>query len=177
MENVKQPVENFDRLWKTIILTVILGVMLWLILLIPPAFASVHTYPEPDGVLYRSLSHLQDDADRAWQAVFYKRFHLGQPETLHLRLIGFPGAVKLQHSKPLEIESGTQIWLAEDVTPSQFPTAHVGEYDIKPLLVKLEAEKPLKVILSIDTGKATLTIPSETLLEWWRVASWQPQSP
>jgi hypothetical protein len=173
VENVKQIVENFDRLWKTLVL----GAVAWLILLTTPAMASVHTYPEPNGMMYRSLSHLQDESHRAWQAVFYKRAQLGQPETLHLRLIGFPGVVTLEHSKPLEIESGNKIVAAVDVTPSEFPVAHVGEYDIKPILAQLDVDKPLKVILPIETERVAIAIPSEVALEWWRVASWQPHTP
>ena len=127
--------------------------------------------------MYRSLAHLQDESNRAWQAVFYKRFHLGQPETLHLRLIGFPGVIQLQHENPIELESGNKILAASDVTPTEFPLAHVGEYDIQPVLAQLDVEKSLKVSLPIEGGKATIAIPNETLLEWWRVASWQPQTP
>ncbi len=138
------------------------------------AIASVHTYSDSTSVLYRSLSKLQDDSDRAWQAVFYKRFPLGQSDSIHLRLVGFPGLVTLDHNQPLEIEANRSLFPAEDVTPKDFSIAHVGEYDFKPLLNRLDTDTKLTLILHLDSGETRLEIPKETTLEWWRVASWQP---
>ncbi len=138
------------------------------------AIASVHTYLEPNGVLYRSLSRLQDDSDRAWQAVFYKRFQLGQSDSIHLRLVGFPGIVTLDHNQTLEIEADRSLLSAKDVTSTDFPTSHVGEYDFKPVLNQLDIGTKLTLIVHLNSGEIRLKIPQETALEWWRVASWQP---
>lgn len=138
------------------------------------ALASVHTYSDANSILYRSLSNLQDDRDRAWQVVFYKRFPIGQSDTIHLRLIGFPGLVTLDHDQPLEVEANRSLLNAEDVTFKEFPIAHVGEYDFKPVLNQLDTDTKLTLIVHLETGAARLKIPQETALEWWRVASWQP---
>lgn len=161
--------ENLARLWKSCVS----AVLIWAIG-INTVLASVHTYSDANSVLYRSLSKLQDDSDRAWQVVFYKRFSLGQPDTIHLRLVGFPGLVTLDHDQPLEVEANRSLLSAEDVTSQTFPIAHVGEYDFKPVLMQLDTDTKLTLILHLNSGDARLKIPKETALEWWRVASWQP---
>ena len=169
VENRDLAVENVVRLWKTcvlILLTWLFGSHL--------AIASVHTYTDPNGVLYRSLSGLQDDSDRAWQAVFYKQFQLGQADSIHLRLVGFPDVVTIDHDQSLEIEANRLLLSARDVTSKDFPIAHVGEYDFKPVLNQLDTDTRLALILHLKSGKVRLKIPPETALEWWRVASWQP---
>ncbi len=128
--------------------------------------------------MYRSLSTLQDLNHHAWQAVVYKRFALGQPETLRLRLIGFPGAVALQHSGELEIDTKNKRLLAPDVTAPEFAIAHVGEYDLKAAIANLDTDSTLTLVLPIQSGNpVTIEVPAKTLQEWWRVASWQPQAP
>lgn len=161
--------ENLIRLWKTCLF---IG-LFWLIVS-NCALASVHTYSDSTGVLYRSLSHLQDESNRAWQAVFYKKFQPGQSDLIHLRLIGFPGAVTLEHEQPLEIEADRALLSAEDVTAQNFPMSHVAEYDFKPVLNQLDTDTKLTLILQLRSGTARLKIPQETALDWWRVASWQP---
>lgn len=126
--------------------------------------------------MYRSLSTLQDLDYRAWQTVVYKRFVLGQPETLRLRLVGFPGAIALQHPKALEIDTNNNRLLAPDVT--DLAIAHVGEYDLKPTIANLDTDSSLTLVLPIQNGELiTIDVPAKTLQEWWRVASWQPQTP
>ncbi|MGG6268331.1 DUF3122 domain-containing protein [Leptolyngbya sp. AN03gr2] len=169
MENSGLIVENLAQLWKSCVLAVLIWAIGTNI-----ALASVHTYSDSNSVLFRSLSKLQDDRDRAWQVVFYKRFPLGQSDTIHVRLVGFPGLVKLDHDRPLEIEANRSLLSAKDVTPSDFSIAYVGEYDFKPVLNQLDTDTKLTLILPLDSGEARLKIPQETALEWWRVASWQP---
>ena len=44
----------------------------------PPAFASIHKYPETaDRVMFRSVQSLRDTEDKAWQVVLYKRVKSG----------------------------------------------------------------------------------------------------
>jgi hypothetical protein len=72
-----------------------------------PAFASVHTYPEsPTQVMYRSLQTLRDETDKAWQTVLYKRLKSSQVDSVHLRLVGFPGTTELAGTAPLRIATG-----------------------------------------------------------------------
>ena len=81
------------------------------------ALASIHTYPESSTqIMYRSQRSLRDISDRAWQAVLYKRIKSGKLETLRLRLVGFPGMIKLDNSQKLQVTTGTgKVWNAEDV--------------------------------------------------------------
>ena len=69
--------------------------------------ASVHTYPESSTqVMYRSQQSLRDLQDQAWQAVLFKRMEHGVVDSLHLRLVGFPGQVELTHPEALRITTG-----------------------------------------------------------------------
>jgi hypothetical protein len=162
-------VENLLRLWKTYFLV---G-LIWLFVS-NSALASVHIYSDQNSVLCRSLSRLQDDSNRAWQVVFYQRFPLGQPNSIHLRLVGFPDAVTIDHARSLEVEANRSLLSIEDVTSPDFPTAHVGEYDFKPILTQLDTDTKLTLILHLKSGEVRLRIPQETAMEWWRVASWRP---
>jgi hypothetical protein len=169
VENENLAVENVARLWKTcvlVVLTWLFGSHL--------AIASVQTYSDPNGVLYRSLSSLQDDSDRAWQAVFYKQFQPGKSDSIHLRLVGFPNVVQLDHAQSLEIEANRSLLSAQDVTSQDFPIEYVGEYDFKPVLNQLDTDTKLTLILHLKSGEIRLKVPKATALEWWRVASWQP---
>ncbi len=138
-----------------------------------PVLASVHTYPEPNGVLYRSLSTLQDSRDRAWQGVLFKRFKNGRLEEIHLRLVGFPELVVLEHPRSLEIETRIgQLLIAEDVTPSNLPNHNVGEYDLQPVLAQLDTNTSFQLIVPLRSGREMLKLSKETIQEWWRVATW-----
>jgi hypothetical protein len=137
-----------------------------------PAQASLHTYPEPTGVMYRSLSNLKDGHDRAWQAILFKRFNAGRLEALHLRLVGFPGVVQIQHPRSLVVESSGNLLSAEDVTPSNILGTNVGEYDLQPILAQLDTDATFRLTLDLQAGQETLKIPKATMQEWWRVATW-----
>ena len=141
-----------------------------------PAIASVHTYPEGENrVMFRSLQTLRDGSDRAWQFVLFKRVHNGQVDSIHLRVVGFPGAGELEHPADLKITSQQKTWIAADVLPevSPFP-ANVGEYDTLATVTALTSDAPLKLELSAAQSKVLVIVPPFVVKEWRRVAAmWQ----
>ena len=126
----------------------------------------------PGQMLYQSRQNLWDQTGKSWQVVAFKRIHPDGSAILSLRLVGFPGAVELDHTQPLTLTTSMgQTLTAKDVsseisqdTPA---LANVGEYDIQPVLPQLQAEIPLQLTLPMITGSAIeLQIPSTTLQEW-----------
>jgi hypothetical protein len=142
-----------------------------------PAIASVHIYPEGEHrTLIRSLQTLRDESDLAWQFVLFKRIHAGQVESIHLRVVGFPGAGELQHPADLQIASPRQTWIAADVLPqpSSFP-ANVGEYNALEVVTTLISDAPLTLELPGIKSTVTLTVPPFAVKEWRRLADlWDP---
>lgn len=141
-----------------------------------PAIASVHTYPEGENqTMFRSLQTLRDESDQAWQFVLFKRVHSGQVESIHLRVVGFPGAGELEHPADLQILSPLQTWTAADVLPenSSFP-ANVGEYNARDIITNLPSDAPLKLELPAIKSKVAIAVPPFVVKEWRRVAAmWQ----
>ena len=138
-----------------------------------PAIASVHTYPEGENqTMFRSLQTLRDDRDRAWQFVLFKRVHGGQVESIHLRVVGFPGSGELRHPADLRITSPQQTWTATDVLPenSSFP-ANVGEYNALDAVTALTSDAPLKLELPAVKSKVAIAVPPFVVKEWRRVAA------
>lgn len=157
-----------------------LQLLVWLLLLLlsvsQPAIASVHTYPEGENqTMFRSLQTLRDDRDRAWQFVLFKRVHGGQVESIHLRVVGFPGSGELKHPADLRITSPQQIWTAADVLPNSSPfPANVGEYDALDAVTALTSDAPLKLELPAAKSKVLVIVPPFVVKEWRRVAAmWQ----
>jgi hypothetical protein len=147
----------------------IISLCLYLIVAnIPPAFASIHKYPEAaDRVMFRSVQSLRDNDDKAWQVVLYKRVKSGVVNSLNLRLVGFPGT-ELQHPLPLKVAAGNQeIGKANDIWSDSDLPINVGEYDFKSIIVKLESNRPLRLNLPVKGEKETeLLVPPFSVREW-----------
>jgi len=138
-----------------------------------PAWASVHQYPEgEDRVMYRSLQTVRDRADQAWQLVLFKRSNAGQTASIHLRLVGFPGATEFKHPAPLRMSGSDRGWVAADslTEDSPFP-ANVGEYDVLEPISELSANGALQLFLPTKAGDIELTVPSGVVKEWRQITT------
>jgi Protein of unknown function (DUF3122) len=143
-----------------------------------PAFATVTQIEEAPGqMLYQSRQNLRDRTGKSWQVVAFKRVRPDGSEMVSLRLVGFLGAVELDHNQPLTLTTSMgQTLTAKDVTNeiSQGATAlaNVGEYDIQPILPQLQSEIPLELTLPMLTGSAVeLQISSIAIQEWQTIAN------
>ncbi len=157
-------------MWQTI--GWLMGVWLWLMVgVVQPAIASIHTYPEgANRVMVRSLQTLRDRQDQAWQLALFKRITGAQTESIHLRLVGFPGGATFQHPAPLRIASSTQGWMAPDVgTAAAGLPATVGEYDVLTVLTQLGSSPSLQLVLSLETGDRELVVPPFVVKEWRQI--------
>ncbi|MEG4044127.1 DUF3122 domain-containing protein [Microcoleus sp. Pol17_C1] len=134
----------------------------------PPAFASIHKYPETaETVMFRSVQSLRDTDDKAWQVVLYKRVKSGVVKSLNLRLVGFPGT-ELQHPVPLKVAAGKrEIGNANDIWNESGLPINVGEYDFKSIITQVESNRPLRLNLPVKNQKETeLLVPPFAVREW-----------
>jgi hypothetical protein len=142
------------------------------------AFAAVTQIEEyPGQMLYQSRQNLIDQTGKSWQAIAFKRIHPEGSASISLRLVGFPGAVELDHTQPLTLSTSMgQMFTAKDISSEisqDSPTqGNVAEYDIKPVLPKLQAEIPLHLTLPVVTGSAIeLEIPFAAIQEWQTISA------
>jgi hypothetical protein len=159
----------------------LLAVLICVLLIIGspfPAFATVTQIEEyPGQMLYQSRQTLRDQTGKSWQAIALKRIHPEGSAVVSLRLVGFPGAVELDHTQPLTLTTSMgQTLTAKDISSDisqDTPTpANVAEYDIKSVLPQLQAEIPLHLTLSVVTGSAIeLQIPSTAIQEWQTISA------
>jgi hypothetical protein len=130
--------------------------------------ALLHAHPDENGVpVVRSLESLRDLDYQSWQVVAYRQGPPGGP--LRLRIVGYPGKVRLDHPTPLLVRSGAYRWDLEDVTLSNprlvgDGRAAAAEFDLAPLLADLHQDRPLRLRLK---GVFTeLPVPPFVVREW-----------
>jgi hypothetical protein len=133
-----------------------------------PALAQLHAHPDGDGTpVVRSLESLRDLDDQSWQMVAYREGPPGGP--LRLRIVGYPGKVRLDHPTALEVRSGRLLWALEDLTLSSAALAGdtrsaAAEFDLAPLLADLEQNRPLR--LRLPRVFSELVVPPYVVAEW-----------
>jgi hypothetical protein len=150
------------------------GLLAWLagalLLLTPlqPAWAQVHAHPDENGQeVVRSLESLRDLDYQSWQAVAYRTGPPGGPVTL--RIVGYPGKVRLDHPTALQVRSGNFHWELADVTLANPQLADDGraaaaEFDLAPLLADLKQDRPLRLVL--PGVFVELPVPPFVVAEW-----------
>ncbi|MEG3907685.1 DUF3122 domain-containing protein [Microcoleus sp. w2-18aC6] len=151
----------------------IISLCFYLILAVsPPAFASIHKYPETaETVMFRSVQSLRDTDDKAWQVVLYKRVKSGVVKSLNLRVVGFPGT-ELQHPVPLKVAAGKrEMGKANDIWNESGLPINVGEYDFKSIIAQLESNQPLLLSLPVKNQKETELLVPPFAVRQWRLLS------
>ncbi|MCX5930259.1 MAG: DUF3122 domain-containing protein [Cyanobacteria bacterium] len=136
--------------------------------LVAPVAAQLHAHPSETGSpVLRSLVSLRDLDDQAWQLVAFRDGPPGAP--LRLRVVGYPGKVRLDHPTALQVRSGPFQWQLEDVTLKSPALGNDGrstaaEFDLSPLLAELNQNRPLRLRLK---GVFTeLPVPPFVVAEW-----------
>ena len=148
-----------------------------LLLLTPlqPAWAQVHAHPDENGQdVVRSLESLRDLDYQSWQAVAYRTGPPGGPVTL--RIVGFPGRVRLDHPTSLIVHSGRGTWMLDDITTANPKLAADGrdaaaEFNLSPLLADLHQNRPLR--LELPGVFVELPVPPFVVGEWRSLPSWR----
>ena len=141
-----------------------------LALLLAPdqGWAQVHQHESENGApMVRSLESLRDLDYDSWQAVAYREGAPGQPVVL--RIVGYPGKVRLEHPVSLQVLAGRREWALEDITLDSPVLASDGreaaaEFALDPLLDDLSNNRPLRLVLPGVFNE--LPVPPYVVGEW-----------
>ena len=102
-----------------------------------------------------------------WQLVAYKSPLFA--EKLILRVIGYPGNLRIDHPTNLSVESGRKKWLLEDKTSLNQDLLNDGrqaaaEFDLDELIQNIDKNRPLR--LSLSGVFSELPVPPFVVKEW-----------
>jgi len=123
---------------------------------------------EINGELINASSEFLRDLDfETWQLVAYK-----SPlyeDKLILRVIGYPGNLRIDHPTGLNVESGRKQWILDDKTLLNVALANDGrqaaaEFDLDELIQNIDKNRPLR--LSLSGVFSELPVPPFLVKEW-----------
>ena len=123
---------------------------------------------EINGELLNASSEFLRDLDfETWQLVAYKSPLFS--EKLILRVIGYPGSLRIDHPTDLRVESGRKKWFLDDQTLLNVELANdvrqaAAEFDLYELIKNLDKNRPLK--LSLSGVFSELPVPPFVVKEW-----------
>ncbi len=154
---------------KNIFLKVILPLFLLLSFIFNPLKVSAKVAEtEINGELINASSEFLRDLDfETWQLVAYKSPFF--EDKLILRVIGYPGNLRIDHPTDLKVESGRKKWLLDDKTLLNSALANDGrqaaaEFDLDKLITNLDKNRPLR--LSLSGVFSELPVPPFVVKEW-----------
>ena len=123
---------------------------------------------ELNGELLNASSEFLRDLDyETWQLVAYK--YPNKEGKLLLRVIGYPGSLRIDHPLDLRVESGRKEWYLEDKTLLNESLVSdsrqaAAEFDLDFLISQLSNNRPLR--LSLDGVFSELPVPPFVVGEW-----------
>ena len=123
---------------------------------------------EINGEFINASSEFLRDLDfETWQLVAYKSPLF--ENKLILRVIGYPGNLRIDHPTVLRVESGRKQWLLEDKTLLNVDLANdsrqaAAEFDLDKLIQNIDKNRPLR--LSLSGVFSELPIPPFVVKEW-----------
>ena len=114
-----------------------------------------------------SSEFLRDLDYETWQLVAYKSSF--NDDKLTLRIIGYPGSLRIDHPLNLKVESGRKEWLLDDKTLLNDELAKdsrqaAAEFDLEELIQDISQNRPLR--LSLDGVFSELPVPPFLVKEW-----------
>jgi len=134
------------------------------------AMAQVHAHSDEQGApVVRSLESLRDLDYQSWQVVAYRSGPPGPEAPLTLRIVGYPGKVRLDHPTALQVSAGRRHWDLADITTANPKLANdsrdaAAEFDLKPLIDDLHKDRPLR--LALPGVFVELPVPPFVVAEW-----------
>ena len=142
-------------------------------IVIPLVFFPVRSYAEVaetqinGGLINASTEFLRDLDYETWQLVAYKSPN--NDEKLVLRVIGYPGNLRIDHPLSLDVESGRKKWKLDDITLLNTELAEdnrqaAAEFDLENLLQDISQNRPLR--LSLQGVFSELPVPPFLVKEW-----------
>ncbi len=145
--------------------------IIWLII-VPCLLLPLRTYAElaeteiNGGLIQASTEFLRDLDYETWQLVAYKS---DNNEKLVLRVIGYPGNLRIDHPLSLNVDSGRKNWKLEDITLLNKELAEdnrqaAAEFDLEQLIDDISQNRPLR--LSLEGVFTELPVPPFLVKEW-----------
>ena len=121
--------------------------------------------------IQRSFESLRDLDYQTWQIIVYPSSQVSNK--LVLRIVGFPGSLRIDHPTSIEVVSGRKKWVLEDITKRrksdvEFMNDSAAEFDLSSLIVELDKNRPLR--LSLPGFINDLPIPPYLVSEWRTLA-------
>jgi len=152
---------------------IIFQTILQLLLALSVMFAPLRAYAEIaetelNGELLNASSEFLRDLDyETWQLVAYK--YPDEKGKLLLRVIGYPGSLRIDHPLQLRVESGRKEWYLDDKTLSNESLVNdsrqaAAEFDLDFLISELSNNRPLR--LSLEGVFSELPVPPFLVEEW-----------
>ena len=119
------------------------------------------------GMINASSEFLRDLDYETWQLVAYKSPI--NDDRLILRVIGYPGSLRIDHPLNLRVQSGRKEWLLADKTLLNDELANdsrqaAAEFDLELLIKDISQNRPLR--LSLDGVFSELPVPPFLVKEW-----------
>ena len=119
------------------------------------------------GLIIASSEFLRDLDFETWQLVAYKSPLF--EDKLILRVIGYPGNLRIDHPTNLIVESGRKKWFLDDKTLLNVNLANdsrqaAAEFDLDELIKNLDRNRPLR--LSLSGVFSELPVPPFVVKEW-----------
>ena len=161
--------KKITKLNKNIFLKALLTLFLLFSFVVSPinVYAEI-AETEINGKSINASSEFLRDLDfETWQLVAYKSPFL--EDKLILRVIGYPGNLRIDHPTELRVESGRKQWLLDDKTLLNIELANDGrqaaaEFDLDELIQNIDKNRPLR--LSLSGVFSELPIPPFVVKEW-----------
>ena len=115
----------------------------------------------------RSIESLRDLDYQTWQIIVYPTSK--KSKELTLRIVGYPGSLRIDHPTDLVVNSGIRTWNLKDTTKKRKTNVEIlndsaAEFDISPLISELDKNRPLKLRLPGLINE--LSIPPYLVSEW-----------
>ena len=161
--------KKITRLNKNYFLKGILPLLFILSFIFNPLIVSAEVgETEINGQLINASSEFLRDLDfETWQLVAYKSPFFD--DKLILRVIGYPGNLRIDHPTGLRVESGRKQWILEDKTLLNVELANdrrqaAAEFDLDELIQNIDKNRPLR--LSLSGVFSELPVPPFVVKEW-----------
>ena len=121
----------------------------------------------------RSLESLKDLDSQTWQIIVYPSFK--DSKNLILRIVGYPGSLRIDHPTSLIVNSGRKTWDLKDITKNSKIKVEIlndsaAEFDLSTLIAELDKNRPLR--LSLPGLINDLPIPPYLVSEWRSLAEY-----
>ena len=128
---------------------------------------SKFTFNNQGREIKRSIESLRDLDYKTWQIIVYPSSKVSN--NLILRIVGFPGSLRVDHPTNLIVTSGIKRWDLTDITKQNKAKIETmddsaAEFDLSPLISGLDKNRPLR--LDLPGLINDLPIPPYLVGEW-----------